>query len=314
MSEGGNPGRKWRRKRVALPGALVAIVGLGLIWGTAVEPRFLLDVRRTEASLEGLPAAWEGRRIAVLADLQIGMWLDNVRMVRRVVRTTLDARPDVVLIAGDFVYRPDSSVVREAVELVRPLGDSGIPVFAVLGNHDYALSKPDGEPDYVTAGYLQESLEAAGIDVLENESTVLETGGGRLHLVGVGSAWAGRSRPVQALAHVPAGAPRVIFMHNPVGFRDFAPGTAPLVLAGHTHGGQIRLPLLPSGSWLSIATPREVIADGWSTGDVGAPGNRAYVSRGVGFSRLPLRLFCRPELTLLTLRRSGAQSPPGTER
>lgn len=299
---------------MAIPGGLVVgLLAVGLLWGGGVEPRLLLDVRDTEATMEGLPSSWEGARVALLGDLQVGMWLDNDGMVRRAVRAIQAARPDLVLIAGDFVYEPDSAVVREAVELVRPLVEAGLPTFAVLGNHDYALARDDGEPDHVIAAHLQEELEAAGIVVLENESVRLEKAGRALHLVGVGSAWAVRSRPEAALAGVPPDAPRLVLMHNAVAFRELPPHTAPVVLAAHTHGGQIRFPFLPSESWLDIARPREVIADGWAVDSVGAPGNRAYVNRGIGFSVVPLRLFCRPELTIVTLRKGDASPDHGSD-
>lgn len=273
----------------------------------------MLDVRETEATMEGPPSSWEGARVALLGDLQVGMWLDNEGMVRRAVRAIRAARPDLVLIAGDFVYEPDSAVVREAVELVRPLAEAGLPTFAVLGNHDYVLARDDGEPDHVIAAHLQERLEAAGIEVLENESVHLEKAGQVLHLVGVGSVWAERSRPEVALAGVPPDAPRLVFMHNPVAFRELPPHTAPVVLAAHTHGGQIRLPFFPSESWLDIARSREVIADGWAVDSIGAPGNRVYVNRGIGFSVLPLRFFCRPELAIVTLRKGDASIDHSTD-
>lgn len=299
------------RARYTGPALVAGAVAVLLVWGAAVEPRFLLEVKETEAAVPALPEDWDGGRVALIGDLQIGMWLDNPGMSRRVVREILRARPDLVLIAGDFVHRPDSSFVRQAVELVRPLGASTIPAYAVLGNHDYGMASPDGERNYRMARYLETQLEAAGITVLQNESVALRAGragGGRLHLAGIGSAWADRARPADALSGVPRDAPRIVVAHNPLVFRELPPYSAPVVLTAHTHGGQIRLPFLESESWLDIARPREVIADGWSVDSVGAPGNRAYVNRGLGFSAAPLRILCRPELTLITLR-SGNPSP-----
>lgn len=282
-----------------------------VVWGGVIEPRFLLDVQRTEADLPNLPEDWEGRPVALLADFQVGMWLDNTGMVARAVERAIEADPSLVLIAGDFVYKPDSSTVRHAVDLVRPLVDAGVPVLAVLGNHDYSLNKQEDPAREELARYLEAELESAGIQVLHNEvrSVMPEGGGTPVQVVGIGSVWADRARPAEALASVPAGAPRVVFMHNPVAYRDLPAGTAPLTLAGHTHGGQIRLPFTPANSWLDIARSREVIADGWARTDVGAAGNRLYVNRGIGFSLVPLRIFCRPELTLVTLRGVPVETP-----
>ena len=90
-----------------------------------------------------------------------------------------------------------------------------------------------------------------------------------------------------ALAHVPAGAPRVLLMHNPTAFLHRAPHSAPVALAAHTHGGQIRLPFTSRWSWMSLVEEAAVAADGWIAPSFGATGNRLYVNRGIGFRWLP---------------------------
>ncbi len=75
-------------------------------------------------------------------------------------------------------------------------------------------------------------------------------------------------------------------------------------MAGHTHGGQVRIPFLPEWSWLTYAVEDEVHADGWIDG-YGAPGNRLYVNRGIGFGTAPIRVNCPPEVTVFTLRPAG---------
>ncbi len=118
--------------------------------------------------------------------------------------------------------------------------------------------------------------------------------------MGLGSHVAGRDEPKEAVADVPDGAPRVVFMHNPRSFPGLPTGSAPLAVAGHTHGGQVRVPLAPDWSYLWLLQDEDVPVDGWAD-DYGEPGNRLYVSRGVGFSRIPFRLNCPPELTTFTL-------------
>jgi len=105
-----------------------------------------------------------------------------------------------------------------------------------------------------------------------------------------------------------------VLMHNPVAFRDLPAGSGGLTLAAHTHGGQVRLPFLRSTSWLDIARPREVVADGWAVDSIGAPGNSLYVNRGVGFSALPVRIRCQPELTILTLVSADAVSTEASQQ
>jgi len=299
--------------------ALLAGTGLillsGVVYGTAVEPRFLLDRRSLEVELPGLPDGWEGRRIAVLADFQIGMWLGNVGMAEKAVAAAIEEGVELVLIAGDFVYSADPSdsdpgSVQRAVEVVRPLVAAGIPVVAVLGNHDYSLMTKESDTRPPLAEELESELRAIGVTVLENDAVAVPApgGGDTLHVVGIGSVWAENSRPASALAAVPAGAPRVVLMHNPESYREIPAGEAPLALAAHTHGGQIRI-LGPRASWLEIVREGEVVADGWAPASMGGEGNRLYVNRGIGFSTLPIRINCRPELTLVTLRKAGEDLP-----
>lgn len=90
-------------------------------------------------------------------------------------------------------------------------------------------------------------------------------------------------------------------MHNPDTFGRLPPSSAPLAVAGHTHGGQIRIPFTPEWSWITFKSEDEVHADGWID-DYGAPGNRLYVNRGIGFSVVPIRINAPPEITMFTLR------------
>lgn len=122
-----------------------------------------------------------------------------------------------------------------------------------------------------------------------------------LYLVGVGSHIAKNDDVNEALKRVSDRLPRIIMMHNPKSFAAFPPNTAPLAVAGHTHGGQIRIPFMPQWSWISLVKNEEVYGDGWIK-DYGNKGNRLYVNRGIGFSEIPIRINCPPEIALFTLR------------
>ena len=295
---------------------LVALTLTAAVWGVGIEPRLLLDDQMYVAALPGLPAAWDGQKVVLLADMQTGMWLDNSGMVRHAVEEAVESKPALALIAGDFLYKADSADVRRAVGLMRPLADAGIPTVAVLGNHDYSMNWKDGRADEALAASLRRALDDAGIRVLQNERTVVAApgGGSPLAVVGIGSVWAGHSDPAEALAGLAPDAPRLVLMHNPESFKALPAGSAPLALAGHTHGGQVRLPGFPRWSWLHIVRSGEVTADGWIDPSFGAAGNRLYVNRGIGFSTLPVRINCRPELTTITLRRASGEArvPVGT--
>ncbi|MGB3205232.1 MAG: metallophosphoesterase [Crinalium sp.] len=303
---------------------LLGIFGLLLFWGL-LEP-YLIDTEEEVAEIPNLPIAWEGQRVALIADWQIGMWMGNTSTIRRIVEQLIEKRPAMVLIAGDFIYdsgKDPSEEINKAVEIVRSLPEAGIPTYAVLGNHDYAMKSKHATPNKQLAAKLHDQLEAVGVQVLQNEAVAIGKPGLRaiapsgnrnqttaqpvgntpLYLVGIGAHWANNDQPKVALAQVPEGTPRLVMMHNPDSFEALPPSTAPLAVAGHTHGGQIRLPLTPEWSWMTFSKEDEVHADGWIEG-YGQSGNRLYVNRGIGFSIIPIRLNCRPEVTLFTLRSS----------
>jgi predicted MPP superfamily phosphohydrolase len=317
-----------------------------LTWGAGIEPR-LVDERRVTATVPNLPEPWSGATLALMADLQVGMWLDNTDTVRRVVRRLVEARPAGVLIAGDFVYEPTEEAgdpreareevepedlaevrrqIREVTALLRPLTAARIPTYAVPGNHDYAMQRPHSLPLAWIADELSAAFDRIGVQMLRNQAATLphpsDPGGDPLYIVGIDARYPQRAQPGKALAQVPEGAARVVFMHNPLTFTTLPPGSAPLALAAHTHGGQIRVPFLPHWSWISMIEKAPMPADGWAELSYGAPGNRLYVNRGIGFSLIPIRIGCPPELTLITLtarddhldRRRRSASKPSAPR
>ena len=147
---------------------------------------------------------WAGTEIALLSDMQIGMWWANLGMVSRAVGRAVEGQPDAVLLAGDFLYSTDPSIdsqVRTVLDILDPLVDSGIPTFAVLGNHDHAVD---------AAEELTAAFENNGIHVLRNQALPLTSGpegSNRLYVVGIGSELAGSSDIEAALSEVPAEAP-----------------------------------------------------------------------------------------------------------
>lgn len=282
----------------------LAVVALLLVWAL-IEPYFI-DREEYQVAIPNLPETWEGQRVALIADLQVGMWLDNTWTIRRIVNSLVKERPAIVLIAGDFVYHAGDDFgpeLNEVVGLLEPLTAAGIPTYAVLGNHDYGMPTSETAKNEVLASAVRTALEAIGIRVLHNESVELPQTAEQeapFYLVGIGAHVPNEDRPEVALAGVPDAAPRLVMMHHPDTFAQLPAGSAPLAVAGHTHGGQFRLPFTPEWSWMTFTTEDEVHADGWIP-DYGERGNRLYVNRGIGFSVVPLRLNAPPEVTLFTL-------------
>ena len=278
-------------------GVAVVLVLL-VVYGTAIEPRVRLDEPHHEVAIPGLGQDLEGTTIAVFSDLQVGMWWANHGMVTQIAERVVELEPDAVLIAGDFVYghSPDAAVqVDTAMDLLAPLFAHDLPVFAVLGNHDYAADAV--EP-------LTEALEENGVEVLHNRAARLGLTGSEdsdLHVVGIGAHRPQESRPEEAFAQLPAGAPRVVMMHNPATYPEIDEGRAPLAVAGHTHCGQIALPGTPAWSYLQLRAEERIVVDGFAPAGYGAEGNRLFVTCGVGFSLMPMRISAPPQLAVFEL-------------
>ncbi|MBE9212341.1 metallophosphoesterase [Plectonema cf. radiosum LEGE 06105] len=283
---------------LGLFGVLVVLI----IWGL-IEPKFL-DIEEQTAIVPNLPPAWEGKLIGQLSDFQTGMWFDNTGTMRRSIETLVEKRPAAVLISGDFIYHSlpnPSEELSKVTNAIQPLIAANIPTYAVLGNHDYSHKPPIPE----LGDRVKAALEKIGVTVLENQAVKINSpvvnNNQPLYLVGIGSYIANNADVNKALSQLPDNSPRVVMMHNPASFATFPPQTAPFAVAGHTHGGQIRLPFTPQWSWVSLVKGEEVYGDGWIK-DYGKQGNQLYVNRGIGFSDVPLRINCPPEVTLFTLR------------
>ncbi|MBD2093465.1 metallophosphoesterase [Microcoleus sp. FACHB-1515] len=311
--------RFWRRTQYLLLSLLGCLLVL-LAWGL-VEP-YVLARSVVAAEIPALSRLWQGKRIAVISDFQFGMWMANASTVERAIDQIIQDRPAAALIAGDFVYKPGENLTPEldrVIELVRPLTAAQIPTYAVLGNHDYDVKTltQASAAGQQRANQIQQALESIGIQVLQNEAIVLPNadqtlGNERLYLVGIGAYLPKQSQPLAAIAQVPNNAARFVLMHNPASFAELPAGTAPIAVAGHTHGGQIRIPFLPQWSWMTFVESKPswswlsqikgdvVRVSGWIPG-YGNAGNRLYINRGIGFSYLPIRFNCSPELTIFTL-------------
>jgi uncharacterized protein len=278
-------------------------------WGVLIEPR-RLDTRRVHARLPKLPPAWDGQQLALLGDLQIGAPLSNLDTMRRAVHAIVAARPRLVLLTGDYVYNTShdpAAIIGQLLDVLRPLASAHLACVGVLGNHDFALeSTPDPSRQHVLADAVESALERAGIRVLRNEASALVAPTGDhasqqpLYVVGLGERSVAEDNWRRAFARVPDDAPRVVLAHDPLALRGIPAGWAPLALAGHTHGGQIRVPSKPRWTPVRLWKPWPAYADGWVDGFL-QPGNRLYVNRGIGFSMLPVRIGAPPELTFVTL-------------
>lgn len=274
-------------KRLRKPVLILLAIGLALgVWAFAAEPAYL-RVRETPLAIPGWPAGRGGMRVAVLADLHTGSPYNGVNKLREVVRRTNEARPDLILIAGDLViddvvggrWVAPETVAPELGRLRAPLG-----VYAVLGNHDWWLDAPR----------VQRALESAGIPVLEDRAVRIARGGPPFWLVGISDFWEGAHDVGKALSEVTDGTPAIAFTHNPDIFPE-VPARVSLTLAGHTHGGQVWFPLIGR----PIVPSR--FGERFAIGHVVEEGRHLFVTPGVGTSIIPVRFMVPPEISIVQL-------------
>jgi len=275
-------------RRRFLAGALLTAGGLALYAGE-IERHMLMTVERT-VRIRNLPSPFHGFRIAQLSDFHFHNY-DESFFVRHAVRQVNELAPDMVALTGDFITTTKdahSQPVSDAYACAEILRGLKCPVrFCSLGNHDVAI-KAD----------LADALGRNGHTLLMNQFTALEKRGEKIWISGIADAYFDVPNLALAMPKRRADEPIILLGHEP----DFADTIASqsydvdLMLAGHTHGGQVRLPFLPA--LLLPAMGEKYVED---LHLVGTSGMQVYVNRGLGCMHLPFRFNCPPELTLLTL-------------
>jgi len=213
-------------------------------------------------------------------------------MIADAVALALSVRPDLICLTGDYISHRDVPDAPEYARTLRPLAEAA-PTFAVLGNHDGGgwSANARGFRDH---RYVERVLALAGIELLQNRPVRIEVRGQPLTLVGVGDVWAGDLEPETAFAGVRGdAAPSVLLSHNPDTKDQLADYPWHLMLSGHTHGGQVIVPLY--GPPIVPVQDRRYVAGlkPWGARQI-------HVTRGVG-NLLGVRFACRPEVAVLDL-------------
>jgi len=272
--------RMFLKKSLGGLAALVLAGGGSAYYTHNIEPQWL-DIVRLTLSLPGLPEAFAGATIAHISDLHIGPYVSS-GYIRRTLRWVAGQRPDYIFITGDFITR-NSRFSSETEAALASLTASG-GVYGVLGNHDH----------WHGADHVQRVVEAAGIRVLRNESTVLQRGDDQIWLLGVDDAYVGADDMARTIARVPLGAMKILLAHEP-DFADVAMDhDVTLQLSGHSHGGQVCLPLI--GAPLLPYLGRK-----YPAGLYHVKNGLLYTNRGLGVIFPAVRFNCRPEITFITL-------------
>ena len=260
----------------------LAAVLLAVLGGFFFEARAMPIVRRAEVGLADWPAGAPPATVVLISDLHVGNLATDPGRLARVVTRVDDLHPDLVLIAGDFLPGHRPLAAERVARLLAPLSGlhARLGVLAVLGNHDHWAGEATIRP----------ALEQVGVTLLSNQAVQR----GPLAIGGVDDPVTDHSQTrtvIRALYGLPGA--RIVMAHSPE-IVDELPPDLPLLLAGHTHCGQIRLPLIdPHGpSWPYSRYECGVVHD---------PGRTTIVTAGLGTSVLPLRFGAPPDVWLLTL-------------
>ncbi|NOU88553.1 twin-arginine translocation signal domain-containing protein [Paenibacillus sp. LMG 31460] len=275
--------RDFLKKSVQGALGLFGAAGLSGIYSHWIEP-YWIEIKQVDVTLANLPSAFHQFRIVHFSDLHLG-FNSKPEHLSELVGRVRQIKPDLICFTGDLVDR-SVSVISEAVaalsQLQAPFGQ-----YAVLGNHDAF-----GNRRAVTRG-----LSQAGFHVLHNKHAVVRKGKDKLYVAGVDDPWVGTPDIDAALLQIPENSCTILLAHEPDFADQYGRFPVDLQLSGHSHGGQICIPLIGA-----LYTPPH--GSKYTNGLYQIPNSRlqVYTTRGIGMTRIPLRFNCRPEFTVMTLK------------
>jgi len=256
---------------------------VGVVGGTGaygyLYGRHELEVTRTTIGVNGLPPALSGLRIGLITDVHRSQLVSH-EDVAAAVAMLMNEHPDVIVLGGDYVTWGDRRFVGPAAEALAPLS-APHGVFGILGNHDDDHDMPA-------------ALAQNGVQMLKDARTRVTIKGEALDMLGI-RFWTKRASDIAPLMRG-AAVPTVLLAHDPRRLMEAASFGIPLVLSGHTHGGQVVLPIVGA-----IAAQKFPVVSGVGRRDH----TTMFVSRGVGTIYVPVRVNCPPEVAVLTLERSA---------
>jgi predicted MPP superfamily phosphohydrolase len=279
------------RRRVFLRQSVAASAGI-IFAGSAYATYRSDDYEVSEITIPvaGLPEAFQGFTIALISDIHSSVFMLKEQMMEYA-RVVNSFRADLIAVPGDFV----NSMLEEVYPFAEAFSSLRAPhgVYGVLGNHDYYTRKVEA---------VAAEVEQSGIKLLRNANTILEKDGQKLALVGIDDSSSFRiSIPAyqRATNGIADDIPKVLLCHRPIFFDKAADRGVQLMLAGHTHGGQVVFGRFGDRTITPMGVATRYIAGLYQRDD-----SRLYVSRGVGTVGVPYRLNCPPEVTKITLARA----------
>ncbi len=297
------------------------MVGVAATGYMLFEAQWLRLVRR-QLEVPGLPPGLDGLMVLHASDLHAGAPGFNTRVIRKFIETARSAEPDVILLTGDLTDKK-----KDLTPFIEGLGSLSARhgKFACLGNHDHGLRKTVIE-DFVrrlagrglhrpvtgqkkrTVSTMRGMLAEAGVRLLENECITAKIGSDVVQFCGIDDFNYGYADLVSVAGQLQSSAGlRILLSHSPDVIGELQRGSFQVVLAGHTHGGQICVPN-PGSDKIMLSTS----GSNYGEGQFQVNGAVMHVSRGVGTTLVPFRFFSRPEITLLELRAIPAGQTPAS--
>ena len=262
---------------------MINIIKLGLIlgpvllvWAVFVEPN-LLEVKKYKMPAKGL----QGIKIVFLSDLHLAP--SHGKKLQKIVAAVNGQKPDIILLGGDYVKGHKGSASMKASDIAAGLSHLKAKhgIYAVLGNHD----------GWYNAQSIEQEFSKQNIRILKNKNIAVKIKEGTsFYLVGLEDYYTGKPDMVSALKETKN--PVMVLSHSPDVFPD-VPSSVDLTLAGHTHGGQVKLPF-----WGAILTS-SIYGTKYAEGFIEQGGKKMIVTKGIGTSLLPLRFNCRPEIVVI---------------
>lgn len=278
--------RTFLKKSLHVTLGLMGTAGLSGVYSHLVEP-YWIEVKQVKVAIPKLPPSFNSFRIVHFSDLHLGFH-SKPELLTELAEQVRRAKPDLICFTGDLLDQ-STAYMPEAIAFLSKLSKLQAPFgqYAVLGNHDAF-----GTRRAVTRG-----LSKAGFHVLDNQHVALTKGSAQLYIAGVDDPMVGHPNIDQALQGIPDGSSTILLAHEPDFADEYARYPVDLQLSGHSHGGQVRIPLVGA-----LYTPP--YGSKYTAGLYQVPNSKlqVYTTHGIGMTRIPVRFHCRPELTVLTLK------------
>lgn len=291
--------KKWTRREFIVNGARAAVL-LGIGKGAYNATDYNLRLETPQIRIPGLPAPFQGLKIAQLTDLHAS-FIVSEGLLRSAARLVMQKKPDVICLTGDFVTGETKFLsgsigsfnMKHLEKCLIALEGLSAPmgIYGVLGNHDFWSGNPAVEA--IVEGFSKR----LGVVWLRDRGVRLAKGGGGIDLLGVDDYWQAASSVRNALKGVDENGVRILLSHNPDinELIELEKHRIDLVISGHTHGGQIVAPFI-GAPFMPSKFGQKYLA-----GLVKDNDRQTYISRGVGHLMAPVRLNCPPEATVMTL-------------